>query len=433
MPLQYKVIEVFTSEEARWQGKPLHSAIVEYVNGLKIPARTIVTQGIEGSYETGEMTAGRLEALSSNLPVRITIILPAADYDPVLSRVEQMLPDGIIAAREVEVIAHKTRGELMPRRTRVREIMTPNPKRVQTTTSLDEVARILLSSAFTGVPVVDEANRPVGVIAQGDLIYKGGLPMRLGLLAESERERVSAVLESLASKQAGDVMSQPVITIGEDRFVTEVVDIMLRKGVKRVPAVDAGGKLVGIVSRLDVFSCAMRQCPDWAAFQRQSIHVEGVRYVSDIMRRDTHTVLPETPVEEVLRIIDCNDIQRVCVVNREGYFLGLISDRDLLVAFSGRHPGIWDYFVSRIPFTERGRLHRELKEHLRVKTAAEVMNANIVTVREDTPIKDAIRLMLERAIKRLPVLDADGKFMGMISRDSLLRVGFGAAESPPKS
>ncbi len=102
------------------------------------------------------------------------------------------------------------------------------------------------------------------------------------------------------------------------------------------------------------------------------------------MRRDTYTVLPDTPVDEVMRLIDCSDIQRVCVVDKEGYFLGLISDKDLLIAFSERHPGIWDYFVSKIPFTERSRRNKELTEHLRAKTAAKVMNTNIVTVREDT-------------------------------------------------
>jgi CBS domain-containing protein len=56
------------------------------------------------------------------------------------------------------------------------------------------------------------------------------------------------------------------------------------------------------------------------------------------------------------------------------------------------------------------------------------MNTDVVTIREDAPIEEAIRLMLDRAIKRLPVLDADGKFRGMISRDSLLRAGF--ASSP---
>jgi CBS domain-containing protein len=425
--LQYKLIEIFTCEEARWHGRPLYSAIVHTLNDLKIAARSIVTRGIEGSYESGEISTGRLEVLSYNMPVRITIILPAADFDRVLSMVEEMVTDGIVAARDVDVVYHKTRGLLIPRRTIVREIMTSAPKKVNMTTPLDKVARLLLSSAFTGLPVVDEENRPVGVIAQGDLIYKAGMPMRLGLLAESDPTRVSAVLETLASKRAGEIMTQPAVTVGQDRLVTEAVDIMLRNRVKRLPVVDEAGKLIGMISRVDIFHTIMRECPNWTAFQQQNISVEGLRFVSDVMRRDAHTALPDTPVEEVMRIIDCNDIQRVCVVDKQGHFLGLISDRDLLIAFSDRHPGIWDYFVSKIPFTERSRRNRELGDHLRARTAAEVMNTNIVTVREDAPIEDAIRLMLERAIKRLPVLDSEGKFKGMISRDSLLRAGFASS------
>jgi len=121
----------------------------------------------------------------------------------------------------------------------------------------------------------------------------------------------------------------------------------------------------------------------------------------------------------------------VAVVDREGHFLGLIADRDLLVAFAERHPGIWDYFVSKIPFTERGRHQKQLQEHLRARTAGEVMNTDVVTVREDAPINEAIRLMLERAIKRLPVVDGEGRYKGMVSRDSLLRAAFASAAGKP--
>jgi CBS domain-containing protein len=94
------------------------------------------------------------------------------------------------------------------------------------------------------------------------------------------------------------------------------------------------------------------------------------------------------------------------------------------VAFSEHHQGIWDYFANKLPFTERGRRHKELQKHLQARTAGEVMKTEIMTVREDAPIQEAIRLMLEKSIKRLPVLDARGKFKGMVSRDALLRVGF---------
>lgn len=157
--------------------------------------------------------------------------------------------------------------------------------------------------------------------------------------------------------------------------------------------------------------------------------MSNLHIVSDIMRRDTHTVAPETSIDEVIRIIDKNDIQRVAVVDKTGRFLGLISDRDLLVAFSDYRAGIWDYLASRVS-TESGRKRKEFKERLQAQTAAEVMKTELITVQEDTPIQEAIMLMTEKGLKRLPVVDSEGLFKGMISRDSLLRTGFAHCESP---
>ena len=120
-----------------------------------------------------------------------------------MTKTQEMVTDGIVTVQDLQVISHKTQGLLIPRQTQVRELMTVPPKKVNLETSLAEVARLLLSSTFTGLPVVDADNRPVGVISQGDLIYKAGMPMRLGLLAESDHERVDAVLEALGSGRAG--------------------------------------------------------------------------------------------------------------------------------------------------------------------------------------------------------------------------------------
>lgn len=424
--LPYKVIEIFTSEKARFKGRPLHEAMVQYVHDLKIAARCLVTRAIEGCYESGAVATGRLEVLSYDMPLRIAIVLPAAEIGRVLPEVEAMVEEGIVAVHHLDVVSYKTRKQIIPRQLKVRDTMTPDPRKVSRATPLDQVVRLLLPAIFTGVPVVDGAGRPVGVITQGDLITKGKMPMRLGLLAASGSGKLDAVLAALAVKRAEEVMTSPVIAIGQDELLEDAVDLMLSKDVKRLPVLDAEGKLTGMLSRLDVFRTIMREAPDWEAFQRQSIAVGDLHTVSDIMRRDTQAVAPETPVDDILRLIDANDIQRVAVVDREGRFLGLISDRDLLIAFAPDFPdGIWDQFLSIVPFSERGKRHRELKDRLRAKTAAEVMKTDIVTVEETTPIDTAIALMTQKGLKRLPVLDAEGKFKGMISRDSLLRTGFG--------
>ena len=133
-----------------------------------------------------------------------------------------------------------------------------------------------------------------------------------------------------------------------------------------------------------------------------------------------------------IRVIDSNDIQRVVVVDGAGKLLGLVSDHDLLRLFSDHKVGIWDRIAGKLTFTHMGKRHQAVVEQARKRTAGEVMRTDLVTIREESPIDDAIRLMTEKPIKRLPVVDADGKFKGMVSRDSLLRAGMGPAQPPPK-
>ena len=425
--LSYKAIEIFTSEEARYKRKPIADAVVQYIRDLKIAARCIVTRAVAGCYESGELATTRLEVLSYNLPVRIYIVIPAAETQRVLDGLNGMVDDGIVALHDLNVLSHRARNAFFPRQLMVRDVMSPEPKSVMATTPLRDVARILLPSIFTGLPVVDERGRPIGVITQGDLIRKGGLPLRLSLLADSDQDNREALLDHLAKCQAFEIMTAPVILISQDRPLADAVDLMLAKGVKRLPVVDDAGRLTGMLSRLDIFRTVMREAPDWNDFRSQRVEVQDLKCVRDILRRDSQTVFPETSIDEVVRVIDRNDIQRVAVVDKNGLLLGLISDRDLLRFFKPQQEGILRLlgYVKHgfKPDPCRGDLGRCLLE----TTAAAVMVTDLITVREEMLIEEAIGLMIDKGIKRLPVVDAEGRFKGMINRDSLLRTGYGNA------
>jgi CBS domain-containing protein len=323
------------------------------------------------------------------------------------------------------VISHRTRNAFFPRRLLVRDVMTAAPRSIKSDGALSDAIGLLLSSVFSGLPVVDEHRRPVGVLTQGDLIVRGGLPLRPGLLAEGDPDRREAVLQQFASRKAAEVMTAPAVVIGEDRPLAEAVESMLAKNVKRLPVVDSDGRLTGMLSRLDIFRTVMREAPDWKAFQARRIEVANLRCVGDILRRDTHTVGPDAPVSEVIRIIDRNDIQRVAVVDDGGKLLGLISDSDLLRYFKPREPGIWGLLARMKSSVSPDACPADLHECLAATRAADVMTVDPLTVREETLIEEAVALMTEKALKRLPVVDETGRFQGMISRDGLLRTGFG--------
>lgn len=423
MPLDYNIIEIFTSEEARWQGRPVWDAIVDHVRRSSIAARCIVSKGLAGCYENGEIASNNIEILSFNMPMKIEVILPSAELNTVLPGIEEMVTDGIVAVKDVEVRVHTANKRLIPRQLRVKDAMTLSPQTVSEGTAVSEVIRLLLSNEFNAVPVVDLAGHTIGIITQGDLISRAGMPVRLGLLAQLEEHRVEEFLGTVSHKTAGEIMTRPVITVQEDKRLGEAVEVMLQHHLKRLPVVNSQGEIVGTIARSDVFHIITSQTPDWKAIKAQNVSVGNVTLVRDIMRRDTHTVHPDTPVEKIIKVIDDSDIQRVAVVDSEGKLLGLISDTDLLGQFSEHRAGLWDYFVGKLPFTELARKHTELIEQTNAKTAADVMKSDLKTVSEDTRIEDAIKIMAKQRIKRLPVIDENGVFKGLVSRDSALRAG----------
>ncbi|RJP19682.1 MAG: CBS domain-containing protein [Candidatus Omnitrophota bacterium] len=423
MSIRYAVIEIFTSEEARWHGKPATKAVVEFVSQLGIAARCLVTRGIAGCYETGDIATSGIEILSYNLPLKMEIVLPASELDVILPQLEEMVDDGILMIEEQDAWVHKTRSRLIPRHLKVNDVMTHNPQAVKEQSPLTEVITLMIRGGFNGVPVIADDGRPIGIITQGDLIARGGLPIRLGLLSEFPSEKIEEFIETLAQKPSREIMSSPVQTIPQNHDLSEAVTLMLKHNLKRLPVVDDQGRLSGMLARLDVFKTVMRESPDWRSFAKHHVKIDNLRFVRDVMQRDTQTVYPETPIDEIIRIIDQRDSHRVAVVDTDGKLIGIVSDRDVFAQFSAQRAGLWPILMSKVPLLKSNRFYEEIVKSGRAKTASDIMIANPIAITEYESVQEAINLMTEKRLKRLPVVDEQGFFKGMISRDAVLRIG----------
>jgi CBS domain-containing protein len=143
--------------------------------------------------------------------------------------------------------------------------------------------------------------------------------------------------------KASDVMVTNVITVGPNACVQDVADILLKNHISAVPVVDAGGKIVGIVSEGDLMhrpeSGTLRRRPWWLAVLsgREGLAAayvkEHARKVADIMTRNVITVEPETPLAAVAAILEKNRIKRVPVV-KDGKLVGIVSRANLLQALA---------------------------------------------------------------------------------------------------
>ena len=134
--------------------------------------------------------------------------------------------------------------------------------------------------------------------------------------------------------------------------------------------------------------------------------------VGDLMTRDVVHVHPSTPFREIAEKITTLHISAVPVVDAEGLVVGVVSEADLL--------------LKELPATAPRVLEPGPRRLERAKAAAlvagDLMTFPAITVLASATVSDAARLMHDRMVKRLPVVDPDGRLTGIVTRGDLLRV-----------
>ena len=419
--MTYTLARIFTSEESRHNGKPLYLEIVNLINRQKISARCHVTRSMAGCYENGEIATHSIEVLSFNMPLEIIVIMPKPESARLLPLIEEMVDEGLMTVEDQDVHWHKCRKRMVPRQILVRDVMTPDPRTLGLDAPASDALRILVSSSFHGLPVVDGQNRPVGMVTHGDLLRHTALPVKVGLFRSFDPAHFEGMEKVLAGMRVADIMSSPAVTVREDKRMSKAVDLMLEKDLKRLPAVDEDGRITGMLSRLDVFRTIMDKNPGWETFDRVGVKLKDLTLAKDAMRTDTPVLPPSAPVWDAIQLIDSTSVRRVAVVDPAGKLVGLISDKVLMAAFSDHKGGFLDLLVNKLSFTALAGRHADFLKALWASTVGEIMLTDIFSVREDALIDDALLLMVEKKLKRIPVLDGEGRFRGMLTRDSLLR------------
>lgn len=128
--------------------------------------------------------------------------------------------------------------------------------------------------------------------------------------------------------------------------------------------------------------------------------MERQRLVKDIYHKGVIFCKPETPLQEVVRVMADTEIHAIMVAEREGAPpVGVVSHMDTIAHYS---------------------------EDLAAIEARDVMTSEVISVPEDATVKDAARKLLETDIHRLLVVDDDDKPLGILSTTDIIREMRGA-------
>jgi CBS domain-containing protein len=137
----------------------------------------------------------------------------------------------------------------------VKDVMTTRVVSVTKDASFRTMAAALRKHRVSAFPVLNDDGKVVGVVSEADMLAKEalnsepqGMPgMIAGILRRKEHEKARGIT-------AGDLMTSPPVTVKPDDSIERAARLMYTRKVKRLPVVDADGRLVGIVSRADLLA-----------------------------------------------------------------------------------------------------------------------------------------------------------------------------------
>src|SRR5215471_11364264 len=121
--------------------------------------------------------------------------------------------------------------------------------------TVQHVARMMINHRVSGIPIIEEDGRLIGIITEGDLLRRAETGTERQRSRWSERflpnSRLAADYVKSHARRVADIMTRDLVTVEKCATLAEIAGLMEQHRIKRVPVVH-DGKLVGIVSRADL-------------------------------------------------------------------------------------------------------------------------------------------------------------------------------------
>ena len=240
---------------------------------------------------------------------------------------------------------------------RAHQIMTRPVVSVTPDTTILEAANTMLQKHVSGLPVIDAAGKLVGIVSEGDFIRRAEIDTQrkrgrwLKFILGPGKSASDFVHEH--GRKVSEVMTTSPLTVKEDTTLAEIVDLMERNNVKRVPVM-RGEQVVGIVSRanlLQAVSSLARQVPDptadddhirnriidamekndWCPFGLSVIVRDGIVHLSGVITEERTRQAAMVAAENVQGVKKVHD--HLCWVDTmSGMYLNSPEDEEMAKA-----------------------------------------------------------------------------------------------------
>jgi CBS domain-containing protein len=228
--------------------------------------------------------------------------------------------------------------------------------------------------------IVIKDNKPIGIITEKDIT-------RYLIDADKPINQIKVF----------EVMKSPLITAHLDDTIQNAAKTMLKHGISSLVIVE-NSELKGIVTKLDIAKfCAT---------------VKGRWHVRDYMTKNPIAVSPSDTIFKVINLMVNNNISRVVVTDANNKPIGIITLADIVRSSP-------EISFAKLKNTRIPKILRPLM--LRSIIVSTMMSRDLVVIREDADLADAAQTMITYGISGLPVINSEGRLVGIITKTDITR------------
>jgi CBS-domain-containing membrane protein/PII-like signaling protein len=402
-----QLLTIFIGESDKWRGRPLYSAIIDLLRAEGIAGATVV-RGVAGFGAHSHIHTASILRLSEDLPLCIQVVDKPDRIAHAIDLVSPMVSEGLVTVEDLHVVKYTHRYlNPLPADKYVEEVMTREVVTLSPDMSVAEAWQKMLETLLKALPVVDKDGAVLGMLTDGDLLERAGLQQRLSVAEKLDGATLKAEIARLVTfpLTVSDVMSKPAITVRAKDSLGLAAARMAKEGVKRLPVLDEKSRLVGVLSRVDVLRLVTEK-----EARKLTAPLGAAISVRDVMSPSIPVVQEKDDLATIVDTMLEGGSHRVIVVNGKGHAVGLISDSDL---------------VARIQPTEQpdvlAALQGKGKAPSSKVTAGVLMSPGVLIARPETPLVEAVKMMMSPKRKWLVVVDEKNHPIGLVDRHILLR------------
>jgi CBS domain-containing protein len=272
-------------------------------------------------------------------------------------------------------------GEIMAIATR--EVITASP----TTTIMGAVEK-MTECGFRRLPVADPGSkRLLGILTSSDIInFMGGGDKFNLVRVKHGGNLIQAVNESVRT-----IMTPHLTTLPSSSTINDAIAIITQKMVGGIPLLGPEGQLEGIVTERDVMGVLASQ--------------KSSRKVEDVMSTSLRVTEPDSPIGKVTRDMTSHRFRRLPVVSGDVVF-GIVTSTDIMKYLGSKK--VFDRLVT-------GNVEEVMDLPIRT-----LVSGSLITITPDKTLNDAARMMQEKGVGALPVIE-DARLIGLITEFDLVK------------